>query len=73
MISPKFSSLTDDAIACFVIDPECGFESDMIADSVESVSDLWLLANMKETYDKENDNQRGGYMPDAVCDVFSPD
>ncbi len=30
-------------------------DEDRILDSIESVSDLWVLANMKETFIDEND------------------
>lgn len=50
MISQKFSILPDDRIAGFMIDRS--IDEDNVLESVESVSDLWVLANIKETYDK---------------------
>lgn len=51
MISQKFSNLSNDAIAEYISDNN---EADPVIESVESVSDLWVLANMKETFDEEN-------------------
>lgn len=50
MISQKFSIISDDMIADFMSDRSKG--NDNVLQSVESVSDLWVLANIKETYDK---------------------
>lgn len=67
MISHKFSIAPEDKIAGFMSD-ESGDE-DSILEYVESVSDLWLLANMKESYEES-------YLHRAIDsnapDVFSP-
>lgn len=45
-------------------------EEDSLLDSIESVSDLWVLANMNETFNEES------YLHSAIDsnapDVFSP-
>lgn len=52
MFSQKFIDLPNDRIAGFMYDSGCEAEIEELLDSVESISDLWLLANMKETYDE---------------------
>lgn len=51
MISQKFSNLSNDTIAEYISDNK---EAEPVLDSVDSVSDLWVLANIKETFDEEN-------------------
>lgn len=51
MISQKFSNLSNDAIVEYISDNK---EAVPVFESVESVSDLWVLANMKDTFDEEN-------------------
>lgn len=50
MISQKFSIISDDMIASFMSDKS--MDEDSVLESVDSVSDLWVLANITETYDK---------------------
>ena len=50
MISKKFSKVLDEKIIDFLNTGEVHGDDDDLLDSVESVSDLWVLANMKETY-----------------------
>lgn len=68
MISQKFSNLSNDAIAEYISDNN---EADPVIESVESVSDLWVLANMKETFDEENNLHSS--VADSHSDVCSPD
>lgn len=53
MISHKFAALTALRIADFLESPGTHAEADMILDSVVSISDLWVLANMKRCYDEK--------------------
>lgn len=61
MISHKFSVLSNGRIAEFMRESCEEVASDDLLDSVESLSDLWLLANIKETYEKdiEDDSEDG--------------
>lgn len=68
MISQKFSNLSNDTITEYISDNN---ESDPVFESVESVSDLWVLANMKETFDEENNIHSS--IADSHSDVCSPD
>lgn len=56
MISQKFAKASVNRIIC-VIDNTMNdmneTTSDRMLDSIDSLSDLWVLANIKETYDKE--------------------
>lgn len=54
MISQKFAIISEGRIARFISESETLREEDILLDSIESVSDLWVLANIKETYDEEN-------------------
>lgn len=53
MISQKFSIIPEDQIASFMSESRKQKE-DSLLDSIESVSDLWVLANMNETFNEEN-------------------
>lgn len=53
MISQKFSIIPEDQITCFMSESRKQKEEDILLDSIESVSDLWVLAKMKESYEKE--------------------
>ena len=53
MVSHKFSILSNVRIAEFMGESAEDTVSDDLLDSVESISDLWLLANIKETYEKD--------------------
>lgn len=53
MISQKFSSLSDDRIAGFVGN-DGGPCDDDVLDHVSSMSDLWVLANIKKTFNEES-------------------
>lgn len=53
MISQKFSIISGEQITSFINERESQIE-DSLLDSIESVSDLWVLAKMKESYDEEN-------------------
>lgn len=50
MISQKFSTISDAQIANFMVECKETTESNNLLDSVESVSDLWVLANMRKTF-----------------------
>lgn len=54
MISQKFSIISEDQITCFMSENRKQKEEDSLLDSIESVSDLWVLANMNETFNEEN-------------------
>ena len=54
MISQKFSIIPEDQIASFMSESWKQKEEDSLLDSIESVSDLWVLANMNETFNEEN-------------------
>lgn len=82
MISKKFSAVPDQRIACSLTESDGSTygslltESDGsidgdVLDAVESVTDLWTLAKMKESYRyEENDNYSAA--ADDVADVFPP-
>ncbi|MBP3288099.1 MAG: hypothetical protein J6L79_02550 [Muribaculaceae bacterium] len=53
MISQKFSIIPEDQIASFMSESWKQKEEDSLLDSIESVSDLWVLANMNETFNEE--------------------
>ena len=48
MISRKFSNLSDTAIAGMI---GGGKDAETVTDAVASMTDLWVLANIKETYE----------------------
>lgn len=52
MISQKFSIIPEDQIASFMSESWKQKEEDSLLDSIESVSDLWVLANMNETFNE---------------------
>lgn len=54
MLSQKFSILSENQITSFMSECDNQKEDNSLLDSIESVSDLWVLANMKETYNEEN-------------------
>lgn len=54
MISQKFSIIPENQIASFMSESRKQKEEDSLLDSIESVSDLWVLANMNETFNEEN-------------------
>lgn len=66
MISQKFSIISADKIARFVSESETQRIDDSLLDSIECVSDLWILANMTETLHEQNKIHNG------VAD-FNPD
>lgn len=72
MISRKFANLSNDQLATFISEPNADKESDDMLDAVTSVSDLWVLANMNETYnnDKDYDIKNIPYT-DISPDMFS--
>lgn len=70
MISRKFSNISDDQIIDFLSESSEQKECDSILDSIESVSDLWILANMNETYNEE-DNIHSS-LADTYPDEYSP-
>lgn len=51
MISHKFSNLSDDSIVGYISGHD---KSEPVIGSVKSVTDLWLLANIKESYYEAN-------------------
>lgn len=53
MISQKFSAISEQRIISFITDSEKQADENLL-DSIESISDLWSLAKMKETYNEEN-------------------
>lgn len=64
MISRKFSNTSDDQIIDFLCESSEQKECDSILDSIESVSDLWILANMNETYNEEDN------IPSSLADTY---
>ena len=71
MISQKFSITSEDQIASFMSESITQKEDESLLDSIESVSDLWVLANMNETFNEENDIHSS--VVDTHLDVCSPD
>lgn len=71
MISQKFSITSEDQITNFMSESDTQRENDSLLDSIESMSDLWVLANMKETFYEENDIHSS--VADSHSDVCSPD
>lgn len=71
MISQKFSITSEDQITNFMSESDTQRENDSLLDSIESVSDLWVLANMKETFNEEYDIHSS--VADSHYDVCSPD
>lgn len=57
MISQKFSVTSEDQITSFMSESDDQKDSDSILDSIESISDLWVLAKMKESYEKEKSDE----------------
>lgn len=50
MISRNFSKLSNEDIAGFLIDPDDDLDKNMkVTQSVQSPSDLWILANMNSS------------------------
>lgn len=56
MISLKFSAISEDEITSFLNKSDDQKDSDSILDSIEIISDLWVLAKMKESYEKKMKN-----------------
>ncbi len=54
MISQKFSIIPEDQIMSFMNVDEYQMD-DSLLDSIESVSDLWTLAKMKESYNEDKE------------------
>lgn len=71
MISQKFSITSEDQITSFMSESAKQKEDDSLLDSIESVSDLWALANMNETFNEENNIHSS--VADSHYDVCSPD
>lgn len=71
MISQKFSTTSEDQIMSFMSESDKQKEDDNLLDSIESVSDLWVLANMNETFNEENNIHSS--VADSHSDVCSPD
>ena len=53
-MSQRFFMIPEDQIIDFMEENDFQKEDCSLLDSIESVSDLWTLANIKITYDKEN-------------------
>ena len=86
MISKKFSAVPDQRIACFLTESDgstygsllggndgstnAGSIDGGVLDAVESVTDLWTLAKMKESYRYE-ENDSYSVVADHVADVSS--
>lgn len=70
MISQKFSITSEDQITSFMSESVTQKENVSFLDSIESVSDLWVLANMNETFNEENDIHSS--VADTHLDVCSP-
>lgn len=71
MISQKFSITSEDQIISFMSESTKQKEDDSLLDSIESVSDLWVLANMNETFNEENNIHSS--VADSHSTVCSPD
>lgn len=54
MMSRKFSKISDNQIASFLNKSDNQKVENDLLDYVETVSDLWALANINETYYEEN-------------------
>lgn len=70
MISQKFSIISEDQITSFMSE-KTQREEDSLLNSIESISDLWALANMNETFNEENNIHSS--IADSHPDVCSPD
>lgn len=70
MISQKFSITSEDQITSFMSESVTQKGNDSLLDSIESVSDLWVLANMNETFNEENDIHSS--VADTNLEVCSP-
>lgn len=70
MISQKFSATTENQLISFMSKDENQREDESVQDAIESVSDLWLLANINKSYNEENNICR---VADSNSDVCSPD
>lgn len=70
MISQKFASLSNERIMDFMNEEDGKVESDDLLHSIESISDLWILANIRETYDEENSTNN--IVDSDTPDVASP-
>lgn len=70
MISQKFSNASANQIALFISESDHQQEDNNLLDSIESVSDLWVLANMNKTFNEENKVHRS--VADSHPDVCSP-
>lgn len=53
MISRKFSELHDEQIARFIIDDNTDYMTSDVINGVDSVTDLWALANMNRSMNDE--------------------
>lgn len=71
MISQKFSATSEDQITSFMNENESQIEEESLLDSIESVSDLWVLAKMKESFNEDNDDIHNCFI-DNAHDEFSP-
>ena len=71
MISQKFSITSEDQITSFISESDTQKEVDSLLDSIESMSDLWVLANMNETFNEENNLHIS--VADTYSGVCSPD
>lgn len=70
MISQKFSIIPEDHIISFLCENGNINEDNNLIDSIESVSDLWVLANMNETFNEENNLHSS--VAGSYNDVCSP-
>ena len=70
MISQKFSITSEVQITSFMSESVTQKEDDSLLDSIESVPDLWVLANMKKTYNEENNIHNSA--ADTNLDVCYP-
>lgn len=70
MISQKFSIIPEDKITSFMSESENQKEEALI-DSIESISDLWILAKIKESYNEENyiHNSHIDNVPDMLSSI----
>lgn len=71
MISQKFSIIPENQITGFMSKNGTQKEDNSLLNSIESVSDLWVLANMNEIFNEENNIHNS--IADTNPDVCSPD
>lgn len=70
MISQKFSILSENRIISFMNNKSNKKDINYVINSIESVSDLWVLANINETYNEEVNIHSS--IADSTPDMYFP-